>query len=161
LNENTPKLRVSAVILAAGTSSRMGAPKQLLPTGPSAQAPGTEPKTGEPPAAEAAETLLGRVVENVRRSHVTEIVVVLGHAAEEIRQRVPLEGARVVVNENYRLGMGTSLRTGLRAVDPQAEAALIVLADQPFIRPATLDRLIEDYEAKKPQRVPRGDAAPG
>jgi XdhC Rossmann domain/MobA-like NTP transferase domain len=47
--------------------------------------------------------------------------------------------------------MGSSLRVGLGAVDPQAEAALIVLADQPFIRPATLDRLIEEYGAKRPQ----------
>jgi molybdenum cofactor cytidylyltransferase len=134
LSEKSTKSRVSAVILAAGTSSRMGTPKQLLPIEPGAE-----------------ETLLGRVIENVRRSHAQEIVVVLGHAAEEIRKRVPLEGARVVVNEDYRQGMGTSLRAGLAAVDPRSEAALIVLADQPFIRPATLDRLIEQYEANRPQ----------
>jgi molybdenum cofactor cytidylyltransferase len=134
LNEKTATPRVSAVILAAGMSSRMGTPKQLLPVGPG-----------------AGETLLGRVVDNVRRSRVAEIVVVLGHAADEIRRRVPIEGVRVVMNEEYREGMGSSLRVGLGAVDPQSEAALIVLADQPFIRPATLDRLIEEYGRQRPQ----------
>jgi molybdenum cofactor cytidylyltransferase len=134
LDEKPATPRVSAVILAAGTSSRMGAPKQLLAVGPGAE-----------------ETLLGRVIENVRRSHAAEIVVVLGHAADEIRRRVSLEGVRVVMNKEYREGMGFSLRVGLGAVDERTEAALIVLADQPFIRPATLDRLIEEYGSKRPQ----------
>jgi molybdenum cofactor cytidylyltransferase len=115
-------------------SSRMGMPKQLLPVGPGSE-----------------ETLLGREIENVRRSLVAEIVVVLGHAADEVRRRVPLAGVRVVMNEEYREGMGSSLRVGLGAVDVQAEAALIVLADQPFIRPATIDRLIEQYGSQRPQ----------
>jgi molybdenum cofactor cytidylyltransferase len=146
MREKNPKPRVSAVILAAGKSSRMGTPKQLLPVGA-----GEPLKPGEPREASARETLLGRVVENVRRSRVEEIVVVLGHAAEEIRKQIPLEGVRVVVNEDYPEGMGSSLRAGLGAVDPAAEAALIVLADQPFVRPATLDRLIERYVAEHPQ----------
>jgi molybdenum cofactor cytidylyltransferase len=82
LNEKPDTPRVSAVILAAGMSSRMGTPKQLL-----AVEPGSE------------ETLLGRVIHNLRRSHAAEIIVVLGHAADEIRRRVPLEGVRVVMNE--------------------------------------------------------------
>lgn len=112
----------------------MGTPKQLLSIG-----------SGDD------ETLLGRVVENLRRSCVQEIVLVLGYMAAEIRARVRLEGVRVVLNEGYREGMGSSLRAGLASVDPRAEAALIVLADQPFIRPATLDRMIEQYGGKRPQ----------
>lgn len=115
----------------------MGTPKQLLPIGP-----------GE---AGVQQTLLGRVLDNLRRSRAYEIVVVLGHVAEEVREQVPLEGVRVVMNEAYREGMGTSLREGLAAINPEAEAALIVLADQPFIRPATIDRLIEQYETNRPQ----------
>lgn len=132
--ETANKSRVAAVILAAGASSRMGTPKQLVPIAPGAE-----------------ETLLARVIENVSGSRAGEIVVVLGHAAEEIRRRVALSGVRVVVNENYREGMGTSLGVGLAALSAQAEAALIVLADQPFLRPATLDRLIAEYETQKPQ----------
>lgn len=134
MNETKSKSAVAAVILAAGTSSRVGTPKQLLPIG-----------------AGMAETLLERVIANVRRSRVGETVVVLGHAEREIRERVPLEGVRVVVNENYREGMGTSLGAGIAALTWQTEAALIVLADQPFVRPRTLDRLIEEYEEHRPQ----------
>jgi molybdenum cofactor cytidylyltransferase len=129
----------------------MGTPKQLLPIEPGVQPPGTQSKPGDLRTSAPKQTLLGRVVENVRRSRVTEIVVVVGHAAEEIREQVPLDDVRVVVNPDYRQGMGTSLRAGLGAVDPRAEAALIVLADQPFTHPATLDRLIEQYGAEKPQ----------
>ena len=122
---------VSAVVLAAGTSTRMGAIKQLLRIG--------------------GQTLLETVLDNLLRTQVTDIIVVLGSSAEEIRQRVPLDGVRVVMNEAYRDGMGTSLRTGLSAVDPASEAALVVLADQPFVQPGTIDRLIEQYRQQRPQ----------
>ena len=122
---------VSAVILAAGMSRRMGTPKQLL-------------KLGE-------NTLLGRVLENVRRSRVDEIILVLGFAAEAIQQQLPLEGIRIVLNPDYQGGMSGSLRMGLSALRPNSEAALIVLADQPFVQPNTLDRLVEYHHQHKPQ----------
>src|SRR5271169_3104511 len=101
----------SAVILAAGTSTRMGTVKQLLPL------------DGRP--------LLQHVLDNVRASQAREIVLVLGFAAEAIEREIEAHNVRVVINQNYQQGMGASLRAGLSAVDPQAEAALIVLADQP------------------------------
>jgi molybdenum cofactor cytidylyltransferase len=104
-------------------SSRMGEAKQLL-------------RTGE-------NTLLGQVLENVRGSGVKGIVLVLGHEAETIRERIPTENLNVVINESYRQGMGTSLHAGLAALPPDVDAALIVLADQPFIRPKTLDLLMD------------------
>ena len=97
--------------------------------------------------------LLQHVIDNVRNSAVTEIVVVLGFAAEAIRCEIDAPNVRVVINESYQQGMGTSLKAGLSAVDPQAEAAIIVLADQPFVRPATLDRLITEHHQCKAQIV--------
>jgi len=123
----------SAVILAAGTSTRMGTVKQLLRL------------DGRP--------LLQHVIDNVRNSGVTEIVVVLGFAAEAIQCEIDAPNVRVVINESYQQGMGTSLKAGLSAVDPQAEAAIIVLADQPFVRPATLDRLITEHHQCRAQIV--------
>jgi molybdenum cofactor cytidylyltransferase len=125
--------RVGAVILAAGISSRMGEAKQLL-------------RLGET-------TLLDQVLENVRGSRVDEIVLVLGHKAETIRERISIQNLKVAINEDYRQGMGTSLRTGLAALDSGIDAALIVLADQPFIRSATLDQLIDQYEKSGAQIV--------
>ena len=111
---------VSGVVLAAGKSTRMGSLKQLLRL------------EGRP--------LLEIALENLRASHASEIVVVLGHAADKIQREARLEGVRIAVNEAYAEGMGTSLGVGLRALDPAAQAALIVLADQPFVQAATIDR---------------------
>lgn len=124
---------VSALILAAGMSARMGSIKQLL-------------RMGE-------KTLLETVLENLHRSQVDEVILVLGFAAETIKQQVSLKDVKVVINEAYQEGMGTSLRVGLAGVDPRAEAALVILADQPFVRPATIDQLIEHYHRLRPAIV--------
>jgi len=125
--------RVGAVILAAGMSSRMGEAKQLLPLG--------------------GNTVLGQVLENVRHSTVDKIVLVLGHAAEAIKQHVNLQGLQVVTNDAHQQGMGTSLRAGISVLPPEVEAALIVLADQPFVRPATLNAIIGRYRNSNAQIV--------
>jgi molybdenum cofactor cytidylyltransferase len=134
---NNPMTRAgsftSAVILAAGTSTRIGAVKQLLPL------------DGRP--------LLQHVLDNVRASAVRDVVLVLGSSAEAIRREIDAQNVHVVLNENYQQGMGTSLRAGLSAVDPEAEAALIVLADQPFVRPATLNQLIAEHRRSRAQIV--------
>lgn len=127
------KPRIGAVILAAGTSSRMGEAKQLLRLG--------------------ATTLLDQVTENVRSSRVDEIVVVLGHEAETIKQTIATKKLKIVVNESYRQGMGTSLRAGLSALPSEVDAALIVLADQPFVRSATFDQIIDHYQQSNAQIV--------
>jgi CTP:molybdopterin cytidylyltransferase MocA len=124
---------ISALILAAGRSSRMGSLKQLLLFGGS--------------------TLLETVLHNLRESQVDEIVLVLGFSADTIRGKIPLDGVKVVINQAYGEGMGTSLRTGIAQVSPSAHAALVVLADQPFVQPATINHLIRVYREQKPQIV--------
>lgn len=124
---------MGAVVLAAGRSTRMGEPKQLLRLG--------------------GKTLLEQVLENVRAARVTDVVLVLGCAAETIVQQVSVEGVNVVVNEAYQNGMGSSLHVGLSALDPMTDAALIVLADQPFVRPQTYHKIIEQYQQSDAQIV--------
>jgi molybdenum cofactor cytidylyltransferase len=123
--------RVAAIVLAAGMSRRMGTAKQLLRLG--------------------GKSLLERTLDNVRGSDVDEIVLVLGAAADEVRQQLAPDGVRVVVNPDFQQGMGTSLRRGLAALSPQVEAALIVLADQPFVRSSTLDQMIAYRQKHAPQ----------
>ncbi|HVH60921.1 MAG TPA: NTP transferase domain-containing protein [Candidatus Sulfotelmatobacter sp.] len=125
--------RITAVVLAAGASTRMGTAKQLLQI------------DGQP--------LVQHVLDNVQRSGVGEIILVLGHSAEAIQRELKLEGAKVVFNENFLQGMGTSLKAGLAAVDSKVQAALIILADQPFVRPETLDQLIAAHERTRAQIV--------
>lgn len=124
---------VAAVVLAAGMSRRMGTPKQLLRID--------------------GKTLLEKTLENVRRSAVDEIVLVLGFAADAVGKEISTQDIKVVRNDGYEQGMGTSLRVGIAAVSDGAKAALIVLADQPFVQAATLDKLIEHHRAKKAQIV--------
>jgi molybdenum cofactor cytidylyltransferase len=120
--------RVSAVVLAAGRSSRMGEAKQLLRLG--------------------GQTMLERTLENVRASRVGEVVLVLGFETELIRRELPaalLNGLRIVVNTDYASGMASSLRAGLAAVGPELDAALIVLGDQPLVRPQTINEIVGRY----------------
>jgi molybdenum cofactor cytidylyltransferase len=126
--------RVSAVILAAGTSSRMGQAKQLLALGES--------------------TVLVQTLSHVQAADLHEIILVLGASAEAIRRQLPsAQQLKIVVNQAYQQGIASSLRAGLSAVDPQSDAALIVLGDQPFIRPLTLDRIVEEYRRSQAQIV--------
>jgi molybdenum cofactor cytidylyltransferase len=96
-------------------------------------------------------TLLGRVLQTVQSSQVDECIVVLGFAADAIQEKIAFNNAKVIVNEAYSEGMSTSLRAGLENVDSRAGAALVVLADQPFVKVATIDQLIDEYRKSKPQ----------
>lgn len=128
--------RVGAIILAAGQSTRMGEPKQLLRLGQS--------------------TVLERTLENIRGAGLDEIVLVLGSSAETIRQHITasaFEALKVVVNEGYDQGMASSLREGLSIVHPQIDAVLIVLADQPFIRSETFGQIVDRYRRSEAQIV--------
>lgn len=117
---------ISAVVLAAGSSSRMGEPKPLL-------------TLGDRP-------LLAHVLDGVRGSRVRGIVVVLGDSAARVRRELPLEGVKVVENPSYHEGMSSSLRTGIASLDPAAEAFFVVLGDEPFVRSETFDALLAARE---------------
>ena len=121
------------MVLAAGMSRRMGTPKQLLRI--------------------EGKTVLELTLGNVRASQVDEIVLVLGFAAEAVEKETPTSDVNVVRNADYEQGMGTSLRSGLAAVNQAASAAIVVLADQPFVQPATLNELMECHRGRRAQIV--------
>ncbi|MGZ7039823.1 MAG: NTP transferase domain-containing protein, partial [Thermoanaerobaculia bacterium] len=114
---------ISAIVLAAGESKRFGSAKQLARVGD--------------------KLLLQHTLDNLAASRVDDIVVVLGANAEAIRREIQFGRARVVSNPDYADGMSTSIHAGLRAID--AEAAMIVLGDEPYVRPETLNALIDEY----------------
>ena len=119
---------VSGLILAAGRSSRLGRPKQLLPF--------------------RGTTLLGWVVERVTSAAaLDEVVAVLAGAASEVRAAVDLGRARVAENPEFGEGCSSSYRTGIGALDPRAEAVVVVPGDQPGIEAADVDRVVEAWRA--------------
>jgi CTP:molybdopterin cytidylyltransferase MocA len=71
---------------------------------------------------------------------------VLGAAAEEVRTRVAMGRARIVINEDHASGMSSSLRAGLAALGPGVERAVVILGDQPGISGALLDALLDLQE---------------
>lgn len=118
---------VSAILLAAGESKRMGKPKQLVPLGNT--------------------TMVEQTTDNLLSSRVSEVIVVVGHRAEEVMKRVATKPIKIALNPIYHQGMGTSIVAGLNLVDSRAQAVMLVLGDQPFVDSQTINRLIEEFDA--------------
>ena len=125
---------IAAVVLAAGSSSRMGKPKQTLQL------------EGGP--------MLERVLQTLRQTKVGRVVVVLGAHSSVVRGWVKFGKEKVVVNPRFKEGMSGSIRLGLAEAE-EADAAMIVLGDQPFVSPGTIDRIIDAYvSSRSPVVVP-------
>jgi molybdenum cofactor cytidylyltransferase len=113
---------VAGLVLAAGGSSRLGRPKQLLPF--------------------AGATLLDHTVATARACEFDQLLVVLGGDAEKVRARVDLSGADVVVNPGYGAGCSSSIAVAMEALDPAAGVLVLMLGDQPGVLPATVRVLL-------------------
>ncbi len=119
---------IAGVVLAAGTSSRLaGRLKQLLPLG------------GRP--------ITQHVIDAALAAGLDDVVVVLGHKAEEVRAGLELRPpARAVVNPDFQAGQSSSLRAGLRSLGPDIQAALILLGDQPGVSREVIRAVMEAYD---------------
>jgi molybdenum cofactor cytidylyltransferase len=125
---------ISGLVLGAGASTRLGQPKQLLPF--------------------RGTTLLDWIVGQARRAPaLDEIVVVLGRAADEIRQRVDFGDAKVIDNPVFGEGCASSYRAGIGAIDAKSDAIMILLGDQPGITVEIIDRVAEVFRQDRPQIV--------
>ncbi len=123
--------RVAVLVLAAGRSTRMGGPNKLL-----AEADGRP--------------LVVHAVEAALASQTVEVVVVLGHMADEVRgtieKAVPTTSRlRFVVNPDFAEGLSTSVRAGVAALGKDIDAAVVQLGDMPGVGPALLDRLMAAF----------------
>jgi molybdenum cofactor cytidylyltransferase len=118
---------VAAIILAAGSASRMGRPKQLLDWG------------GRP--------LVRVVAEQALAARIDRVLVVVGAergAVVAALGELPLE---IVGNPAYTAGQSTSLRAGIAALGPDVGAAIVLLGDQPFVTAAVVERIVEAWRA--------------
>ena len=132
------KLRVAAVVLAAGSASRMatsGKHKLLAEF------------DGVP--------LVRRSVETVIASGATETALVTGYSAEDVEIATAGLDCRIVPNPDYATGMASSLRAGLDAVRDRADGLLVMLADMPGIRATHLDTMIETFRANEGRAIVR------
>jgi molybdenum cofactor cytidylyltransferase len=135
-------MNVTAIVLAAGTSSRMGQPKQVLQF--------------------EGRSLVRRAAEAAVGSRTRQTIVVLGANRELVEAELAGLAVMLVHNPDYAQGMNTSLRAGLHAVRPEVDAVVVLLADQPFVDSAVIDALIDRYEESGATIVrPRYGGQPG
>ncbi len=103
----------------------MGKPKQLMPFGKS--------------------TILEQAIDNLLSSKINEVIVVLGHRAEDMIKAIATRPVKIAINPVYHQGMSTSIVTGLNLIDDRTQAVMLVLADQPLVDSKIINRLIEEF----------------
>lgn len=131
-------MKVAGVILAAGGSSRLGQPKQLLPY------------QGRP--------LIVHAVETVRAAGIDEIFVVIGSDAPLARESLAALDVHIVENDTWLEGISTSIRKGIGAIGKGVEGALLVLCDQPRIPSSHLEKLLQRFAVNPDTPVASGYA---
>jgi molybdenum cofactor cytidylyltransferase len=120
---------IGAIVLAAGGSTRMGRPKQLLQY--------------------KGESFLRRAVNSAAQSNCHPVIVVLGSNADELAIELAGLSVDLAINDNWQRGIGSSIRTGMQrliALAATLDATLLLLCDQPLIDGKAIARLIEFYK---------------
>lgn len=120
--------KLAVLLLAAGSSSRMGVPKQLLKWNNT--------------------TLLNHAINTVEQIDQNEIVLVLGAHFDEIKSKIDATNITVIYNENWKIGLGNSIAIGIKFIKDSLidiDSVLILLADQPLIDSKFLTKMIESY----------------
>ncbi|MDQ6807773.1 MAG: nucleotidyltransferase family protein [Actinomycetota bacterium] len=112
----------TGLVLGAGGSRRLGAPKQLLPYRDT--------------------TLLGHVVGMARTCPFDQLVVAIGGSADEVRSRIDLSCAEIVVNDAYGAGCSSSIAAAIGAIDPRCQVLVLMLGDMPGVIAATVEALL-------------------
>ncbi len=124
-----PPEPVAGIVLAAGASTRMGHPKQLLAAG--------------------EETLLQRIVRRALASRLDRVVLVLGYRADDMAAQLGglLQDPKLAVirNPDWERGMSTSIIAGLKAVERDYAHVMVILADMPHLEASHIDELIAGY----------------
>ena len=119
-------MKIAILILAAGSSTRMGVTKQLLPAG----------KT----------TLLGVTIERALQSKANKIYCILGANAEAIKKAISKYAVESIFNPKYKSGLSSSIVSGIEHLANQNfDAVLILLGDQPLITTQYLNKMMDTY----------------
>ena len=125
--------RITAILLAAGLSKRLGRNKLLLPLGD--------------------EAVIRKTAKAVLASAVSEVILVTGHEEAEVKQAMKDLDVRITHNPRYAEGQSTSMIAGIEAASEDAEAYLFVLGDQPLLTPEIVNDLIALYEKSRPDAL--------
>lgn len=119
---------ITAIILAAGLSSRMGFPKQLLELG--------------------NRTLVRIVTENVLASAVDKVLVITGYRTVEVSAALKGLPVETIFNPHFKQGQGSSLTLGVKSIDVNTTAFLVFMCDQPLISTSLINTVISEFKAR-------------
>ena len=122
-------MTIAAIVLAAGGSTRLGRPKQLVEYD--------------------GEMLLARAVRLAKEAGASPVVVVLGAEFEAITAAVDLSGATVVRNENWALGIASSIQEGLREAESGVDGVLVMTCDQPRLTAGYLREMFREFSREE------------
>jgi len=121
---------ITAVLLAAGLSSRMGQSKPLLPFG--------------------EQTIIDQILSTLMKCSIDEVLVVTGYMREAVEEQLSGWAVRSVFNPEFDTGeMLSSVQVGLRSASIDAEAAMILLGDQPSLEETVVEMVLTDYRDGK------------
>jgi molybdenum cofactor cytidylyltransferase len=118
-------MRIGAVILAGGLSTRMGNNKLLLPLG--------------------SKTVLEHVIDTVSLVEFDQVVLVLGHEAEVVKTRLNNDNLLTVINKHYHQGQSTSVKAGLSRIRSECDAVIFMMGDQPLVDEVTLNKMLSVF----------------
>ncbi|MFH1416645.1 MAG: nucleotidyltransferase family protein [Elusimicrobiota bacterium] len=125
--ENIKKSKLSAVILAAGKSSRMKFPKPLLEI--------------------KGKNITKMILDKISAAGIKQVYTVLGAEAERISGQLKLEGINTIINKEWEHGQISSLKTAINEVGDTAAAMMVFLIDHPQVEISTIRKLIKEFEA--------------
>jgi xanthine dehydrogenase accessory factor len=125
--------RIAGIVLAAGTASRMGRNKLVLPV------------HGKPMVAHA--------VEAATAAGLDPVIVVTGHEAAAVRKAIGKTPATFVQNDGFARGLSTSLRAGIAAVPPECEGVVVLLGDMPGITAPLIEKVVKAFDASEDRAI--------
>ena len=121
--------QITAILLAAGGSSRLGHPKQLVLF--------------------KNELLINFILELINRGGLSDIRIVLGSHFSEIKEHIKDKRLEVIQNPNWEKGISSSIKCGLNNLKPGTEAVIIFIVDQPFLKPELISEILQKFNTSK------------
>ncbi len=128
-----PDSRVACIILAAGMAVRFGGVKQLVKI--------------------KGKSLLQRALDAANNSLADYVLLVVGSNSSDILSKIELGRAQVVLNKNFARGQSTSIKCGVTNLPTDCAGAVVMVADQPFLKSAHLNRIIQSFNKGKQSEV--------
>lgn len=121
--------KISALLLAAGGSSRLGQPKQLVFF--------------------KNQLLINYIIDRISRGGLFDIRIVLGSHFAEIKEHITDKKLQIIQNLDWREGISSSIKCGLRSLNQETEAVIIFTVDQPFLKPELISEIIQKFHVSK------------